>query len=87
MRRRTGPIVLTVVMMMGAGVLPVLAQDEEKLGWSDTAELGFVALSEERFDFAVPKSRIGRQAVIAFCELLQADEVRASLAEMGFSLE
>jgi len=51
------------------------------------AGLGFLSLEEERYDFAVPKSRLDRPAVIAFKELLSESGIRAELARMGFSVE
>jgi len=51
------------------------------------AGLGFLPLEEERYDFAVPKSRLERPAVVAFRKLLAESDVRAELARMGFSVE
>ena len=48
------------------------------------AGLGFASISEEQFDFAVPKTRMGRPAVQAFAKLLAAAETRAYLAALGF---
>ena len=48
------------------------------------AGLGFLPLEEERYDFVVPKSRLGRPAVIAFRQLLAEPEIREALARMGF---
>jgi len=47
-------------------------------------ELGFLPLAEERFDFVVPASRLGRPAVAAFRELIADPAARSRLAEMGF---
>ncbi len=46
-------------------------------------ELGFLPLTEERFDFAVPKGRRERPAVRAFAALLADERVRAKLAARG----
>ena len=48
------------------------------------AGLGFLPLQEEQYDFVVPCGRRQRPAVVAFCHLLQRDEVRKGLAERGF---
>ena len=47
--------------------------------------LGFLPIQEEQYDFAVPKSRVSRLPVRAFCELLLDEKVRARLAEMRFA--
>jgi putative molybdopterin biosynthesis protein len=49
------------------------------------AELGFLALRDERFDFVAPQSRLARPAVIAFRELLNDPEVRRELERLGFT--
>lgn len=46
--------------------------------------LGFLPLSEERFDFAVPLGRQRRRAVTLFTEVLASDGVRAALEAEGF---
>ncbi|MBW2455078.1 MAG: hypothetical protein JRI68_11235 [Deltaproteobacteria bacterium] len=46
--------------------------------------LGFLPLTDERFDFAVPRSRLGRPAVMAFAELLLDPRTHELLAERGF---
>jgi putative molybdopterin biosynthesis protein len=46
--------------------------------------LGFIALMEEQYDFAIPKSRLERAPVRAFRALLADDGVRAELARLGF---
>jgi putative molybdopterin biosynthesis protein len=51
------------------------------------AGLGFLPLEEERYDFAVPKSRIDRPAVAAFRNLLGEPAVREHLKQMGFNTE
>src|SRR5207248_2905873 len=48
------------------------------------ADLGFLPLQEEQFDFAIPRARWERSAVLAFCELLQRAETRRALAHLGF---
>ena len=45
--------------------------------------LGFLPLQDERYDFVVPRDRLGRAPVKRFLELLQDPEVRASLARLG----
>jgi putative molybdopterin biosynthesis protein len=50
------------------------------------AGLGFLALQEEEYDFAVPVSRWDRPAVEAFRSLLQLDETRQALGELGFAV-
>ncbi|MBW3540670.1 MAG: molybdopterin biosynthesis protein [Planctomycetes bacterium] len=49
--------------------------------------LASIPLTEEHYDFAVPKSRRERPAVRAFREMLADSGVRAKLAEMGFRLD
>jgi putative molybdopterin biosynthesis protein len=48
--------------------------------------LGFLSLEDERYDFAIPKSRLDRPAVIAFRQLLREPAVREELAQMGFNM-
>lgn len=48
------------------------------------AGLKFLPLEDEQYDFAVPKRRWNRPAVIAFRELLAEPAVREQLAAMGF---
>ncbi|MGQ9575226.1 MAG: molybdopterin biosynthesis protein [Thermoguttaceae bacterium] len=45
--------------------------------------LGFLPLEMEQYDFVVPKSRLSRPGVAAFCRLLADPEVRRQLAAMG----
>jgi molybdopterin molybdotransferase/putative molybdopterin biosynthesis protein len=47
------------------------------------AELGFLPLALEHYDFVVPKSRLNRPAVRAFVELLRDDAIRQQLAALG----
>jgi putative molybdopterin biosynthesis protein len=49
------------------------------------AGLGFLALQEEQYDFAVPRARWDRPAVRAFRELLAREDVRAALRAMRFA--
>jgi putative molybdopterin biosynthesis protein len=50
-------------------------------------ELGFIPLREERYDFIVPRSRLERPAVRAFCDLLQSERMRAALRALGFRIQ
>ena len=47
-------------------------------------DLGFLALREERFDFAIAAGRESSPAVQAFTRLLKDDAVRRDLREQGF---
>jgi putative molybdopterin biosynthesis protein len=47
--------------------------------------LRFLPYQEERYDFAVPKSRLDRPAVKKFVELLSAKSTREHLARLGFN--
>ncbi len=49
-------------------------------------QLGFLPLTEERFDFAVPRSRADRPAVREFAALLNDSAVRDRLSKLGFLL-
>jgi putative molybdopterin biosynthesis protein len=55
-------------------------------GAADQAGLGFQPLTEERYDFVVPKARAQRPAVRAFEQLLTTDDVKQKLTSMGFIL-
>jgi putative molybdopterin biosynthesis protein len=46
--------------------------------------LGFLPLQEEQFDFVIPRARLQRPAVRAFCELLDHADTRQALAHLGF---
>jgi len=46
------------------------------------AELGFLPLQEEHYDFAVPPSRWDRPAVRAFRDLLEQDQTRRALSAL-----
>lgn len=47
--------------------------------------LRFLPYQEERYDFAIPRSRTDRPAVRAFVTLLSNAATRARLEELGFS--
>ena len=47
-------------------------------------ELGFIPIQEERYDFIVPKARLERPAVRAFCALLEDAQIRDELSALGF---
>jgi len=55
-------------------------------GVADQADLGFLPLTEERYDFVVPKTRLQKPAVRALEELLAHDDVKQKLTSMGFIL-
>ena len=42
-------------------------------------DLGFIPITEERYDFVIPKNRINRPEIIAFCNLLKNTEVVEAL--------
>jgi putative molybdopterin biosynthesis protein len=50
------------------------------------AELGFLPLQDEQYDFVVPRARLERAAVRSFCELLEQPQTRSALSAMGFRL-
>ena len=50
------------------------------------AGLGFLALQEEHYDFAVPKSRANRPGVVAFKALLAQDSAKDALARLGLTI-
>ena len=54
---------------------------------ADQADLGFLPLTHEQYDFVVPKSRTQRPAVVAFRRLLEEAEVRQSLKELGLEAQ
>ena len=56
-------------------------------GVAEQAGLGFLPLEAEQYDFATPKSRADRPAVLAFRRLLTQPDVREQLARMGFRLK
>jgi putative molybdopterin biosynthesis protein len=49
--------------------------------------LGFLPLRDERYDFMVPRARLGRPAVQAFVRLLGEPAARAGLAARGFAVD
>lgn len=51
------------------------------------AGLGFIALRDEEFDFAIPPTRIDRLGVVAFLEVLRDPAVREQLRAIGFGDE
>jgi putative molybdopterin biosynthesis protein len=50
------------------------------------ADLGFLPLQEERYDFVVPTSRLNRAGVMAFTRLLTAASTRDALARLGMKI-
>lgn len=50
------------------------------------ANLGFLPLTEERYDFVIPQSRINRSAVQDFVNLLRDDGVEERLRQLGLIL-
>jgi molybdate-binding protein len=48
------------------------------------AGLGFIALTQEQYDFALVTARKQRPAVQAFLRALASEESRAALAQAGF---
>jgi putative molybdopterin biosynthesis protein len=48
-------------------------------------QLGFRPLTEERFDFVLPRGRRAKPAVAAFCALLAEDAIKCALRERGFT--
>ena len=50
---------------------------------ASNAGLGFLPVQEERYDFAVPKSRTNRPGVLAFKKLLREPSTRDALARLG----
>jgi putative molybdopterin biosynthesis protein len=47
--------------------------------------LGFLPLAEEHYDFAVPETRRGREAVAAFAALLAEEGTTTMLRDLGFA--
>lgn len=54
---------------------------------ADQADLGFLPLTHEQYDFVVPKSRAVRSAVEAFRRLLDEAETKRRLAELGLETQ
>jgi putative molybdopterin biosynthesis protein len=50
------------------------------------SDLGFLPLTEERYDFVVPRGRLTRPAVVLLRKLLADAKVRERLAAFGFRL-
>ena len=48
--------------------------------------LGFIPIVDEEYDFVLPKNRMAREPVQAFRELLQREETRAGLRELGMTV-
>jgi putative molybdopterin biosynthesis protein len=53
---------------------------------ADAYRLGFIPLTEEHFDFILPKARRERPQVVAFLEACGSGEVQSALSRMGFTL-
>jgi putative molybdopterin biosynthesis protein len=53
---------------------------------AEQAGLGFLPLTEERYDFVVPQARMQRPAVQAFQQLLAHADIRRHLRGLGFLL-
>jgi putative molybdopterin biosynthesis protein len=53
---------------------------------ADQANLGFIPLTSEQYDFVIPRARLNRPAVQAFCALVGERETIKHLAAMGFDL-
>ena len=51
------------------------------------SKLGFLPLEDEHYDFAVPKPRLQRPAVVAFRRLLADPAVQGELRRMGFRVK
>lgn len=49
-------------------------------------DLGFIALQDEFYDFAVPRARRQRPSVQRFCAVLQDTATRAALSALGFKI-
>jgi putative molybdopterin biosynthesis protein len=47
--------------------------------------LAFMPLTEEHFDFIIPKARRERPAVVAFLEACESDDVQSAISSMGFT--
>ena len=52
---------------------------------ADQAQLGFLPVTLEQYDFVIPRSRQQRPAVKRFMELLAAESTRHYLAELGMA--
>lgn len=54
---------------------------------AETYGLGFLPMREERYDFAIPKSRLTNPAVVAFRDALASSVVRDELRARGFTIQ
>jgi putative molybdopterin biosynthesis protein len=52
---------------------------------ADAYRLGFIPLTEEHFDFIIPKARRGRAPVVAFLEACESADVQSAIQNMGFT--
>ncbi len=50
------------------------------------ADLGFLPVQNEHYDFVVPKSRVNRPGVVAFKNVLQEPGVREALSQLGMKV-
>jgi putative molybdopterin biosynthesis protein len=72
------------------GVAAAVAQGRADWGIAisfvaDAYGLGFLALTQEHFDFIIPKARRGRAPVVAFLAACESFDVQAALTKMGFT--
>ncbi|MEA2859924.1 MAG: molybdopterin molybdotransferase [Methylobacteriaceae bacterium] len=51
---------------------------------ADAYGLGFMPITEEHFDFIIPKARRERAPLVAFLQACNSAEVQSALAKMGF---
>jgi putative molybdopterin biosynthesis protein len=51
---------------------------------ADAYGLGFMPLTEEHFDFIIPKARRERAPIVAFLQACKSAEVQSALTKMGF---
>ena len=54
-----------------------------KVAIARRADLGFLPVQDEQYDFVVPKSRADRRGVVAFKALLLEPRIREALARLG----
>jgi putative molybdopterin biosynthesis protein len=52
---------------------------------ADAYGLGFIPLTQEHFDFIIPKARRERAPVVAFLTACESPDVQSALKEMGFA--
>ncbi|MFL2869769.1 MAG: molybdopterin biosynthesis protein [Pirellulaceae bacterium] len=68
------------------------AIEQERADWGVAIEsvltdgLGFLPLTDEEYDFVIPKNRLERPAVSALLELIKDNAVQAQLAQLGFEV-